>query len=238
MTSSIVSRSFASVGIRIRQADRYVCLTDMAQASGVTVSNYKRLPRYKIIIRELIKNHGGKEIDYCFRENNQTWSHFSIAMGMAYIAPAKFSIWFNETFIWKPLEDVNKTDVFMENLSKLIQTNNQHTTFVTEAEFRDHISKSFQDAECEVYINNKRYIIDILTNDHLIEVKHIKNWDKAITQLLEYWRFYPTKQKVLCLFGESKKYGLHYISACCFNLNIELRHYDNAGNLTDVKDYD
>lgn len=58
MTSSIVSRSFASVGIRIRQDDRYVCLTDMAKASGKKTNDWHRTKEAKDFISALSDDTG------------------------------------------------------------------------------------------------------------------------------------------------------------------------------------
>lgn len=47
--------------------------------------------------------------------------------------------------------------------------------------------------------NNRR--IDLLTEQELIEIKHIKYWGVAITQIANYSQYYPNHSKRIHLFG-------------------------------------
>ena len=52
---------------------------------------------------------------------------------------------------------------------------------------------------CEV--STKLGIIDILTDDKIIEIKHVKQWKSALGQILIYSRFYPNHTRCIHLFG-------------------------------------
>lgn len=46
--------------------------------------------------------------------------------------------------------------------------------------------------------------IDLLTNHKLYELKNACTWKSGVGQLICYGYFYPTHQKVLCLFNHEK----------------------------------
>jgi hypothetical protein len=54
----------------------------------------------------------------------------------------------------------------------------------------------------------KAGIVDILTNNMIIEIKHWKNWRNAIGQVLSYATCYPKHIPVICLYGRPRKYKL------------------------------
>ena len=56
---------------------------------------------------------------------------------------------------------------------------------------------------CEV--STKLGVIDILTDDKIIEIKEIKNWKSALGQILVYSKFYPNHKKCIHLFETKNK---------------------------------
>jgi hypothetical protein len=54
----------------------------------------------------------------------------------------------------------------------------------------------------------KAGIVDVLTSNMIIEIKHWKNWRNAIGQVLSYATCYPKHVPVICLYGRPRKYKL------------------------------
>ena len=75
----------------------------------------------------------------------------------------------------------------------------------------------------EKEVKCKNGIIDLITNDEIIEIKIFNNWKHAIGQILVYACDYPTHQKKLILFGEENKYKFEKIKSICelFNIQVE-----------------
>lgn len=71
-----------------------------------------------------------------------------------------------------------------------------------ESYYRDKLAKSL-DGQTEVSVPSGR--IDILTNNQIIEVKHIKKWKAALGQIIVYGDYYPYHQKRIHLFGEKNE---------------------------------
>lgn len=70
---------------------------------------------------------------------------------------------------------------------------------VREEYVRDHVAECHHGAK-EVIIDDLGRI-DVLTSKSIIEVKRTKAWMAAIGQLIVYSQYYPTRQKVLYLYG-------------------------------------
>ena len=49
----------------------------------------------------------------------------------------------------------------------------------------------------EYVVSTKLGVIDILTNDKIIEITEIKYWKSALGQILIYSRFYPNHKKCI-----------------------------------------
>lgn len=59
-----------------------------------------------------------------------------------------------------------------------------------------HTKKSGQ-----IEVSTPAGVIDLLTCSEIIEIKNVKNWKSAMGQVLAYGFYYPSHQKVICLFG-------------------------------------
>ena len=76
---------------------------------------------------------------------------------------------------------------------------------------------------CEVF--TELGIIDILTDNKIIEIKDIKNWKSALGQILVYSEFYPDHKKCIHLYGiENNKKFLEKIKNIYLKYNVELTY--------------
>lgn len=62
--------------------------------------------------------------------------------------------------------------------------------------------------------------IDILTNDQVIEVKHVKDWKAALGQVLAYGAFYPEHQKRIHLFGDCPTQKREVLQSTCEGMGV------------------
>jgi hypothetical protein len=123
---SILARSFNDRLIRIRQSDRYVSGTDMAQAANKLFADWNRLKStteylqalesvMRIPITELVQVFQGG-----VPENQGTWLHPKVALRFAQWCSAKFAVqvdcWIDE------LLTTGKVELESENLKTLQQT--------------------------------------------------------------------------------------------------------------------
>jgi hypothetical protein len=63
-------------------------------------------------------------------------------------------------------------------------------------------------------------VIDILSDDLIIEVKSCKSWKHAIGQILVYGHYYPSKTKLVALFGNVSDARRKLIETHCKQLSI------------------
>lgn len=127
---SILARSFNDRLIRIRQSDRYVSGTDMAQAANKLFADWNRLKSTSeylkelesamgIPISELVEIHKGVEVGGR-SENQGTWLHPKVALRFAQWCSAKFAVqvdcWIDE------LLTTGKVELESENLKTLQMT--------------------------------------------------------------------------------------------------------------------
>lgn len=86
-----------------------------------------------------------------------------------------------------------------------------------ESYYRDKLAKSLN-GQIEVQVPTGR--IDILTNNQIIEVKHIKRWKGALGQIIVYGDYYPNHQKRIHLFGENDDAQTLLIVQQCQKQNV------------------
>lgn len=82
--------------------------------------------------------------------------------------------------------------------------------------------------------------IDVLTNEYIIEVKNCIDWKYAIGQLLVYSAYYPSRTKMLYIFGEETEKYRKLIDYHCSNLGIEAKYSNDVNDtewLLHYKDY-
>lgn len=71
-------------------------------------------------------------------------------------------------------------------------------------------------------------IIDILTNDEIIEIKNWKGWHHAIGQLMVYSYYYPKHMKRIHFFGEFPSQDkMIVIKTICTHHRIKITHEPN-----------
>lgn len=76
------------------------------------------------------------------------------------------------------------------------------------------------DGVCEV--NTPIGRIDVLTNNSVIEVKHVKYFKAAMGQVLSYGVYYPSHKKKLYLFGRVSKRRRWDIELACKKFDVEV----------------
>jgi hypothetical protein len=128
---SILAKSFNDRLIRIRQDDRYVSATDMAQACGKLLADWKRLKSTSeyleafqsamgIPIAELVEIHMGVEVGGR-PENQGTWLHPKVALRFAQWCSPHFAVqvdcWIDE------LLTTGKVQLESENIQGLQLSN-------------------------------------------------------------------------------------------------------------------
>lgn len=64
--------------------------------------------------------------------------------------------------------------------------------------------------------------IDLLTDEHLIEIKEIRSWKCGIGQLMAYGIYYPNHKKSLFLFNVNSANNLENVHFVCKNLGINI----------------
>jgi hypothetical protein len=123
---SILARSFDDRLIRIRQSDRYVSGTDMAQAANKLFADWNRLKSTSEYLQELESVMGIPITDLVqvyqggIPENQGTWLHPKVALRFAQWCSAKFAVqvdcWIDE------LLTTGKVELESENLKTLQMT--------------------------------------------------------------------------------------------------------------------
>ena len=112
------------------------------------------------------------------------------------------------------IEDFLAKDINVKDTSKA----NKRKKKRSESYYRDKLAKSLN-GQMEVKVPYGR--IDILTNNQIIEVKHIKKWNAALGQVITYAYFYPNHQKRIHLFGvENNSHKISMIQEQCRAQNI------------------
>lgn len=105
-------------------------------------------------------------------------------------------------------------DIDLGNNSKVNQPKEKRN----ESYYRDKLAKSLN-GQIEIQVPSGR--IDILTNNQIIEVKHIKKWSAALGQIITYGYHYPNHQKRIHLFGlENNSSKINLIKKQCQEQNI------------------
>jgi hypothetical protein len=66
--------------------------------------------------------------------------------------------------------------------------------------------------------------IDLLTEEEVIEVKHIRNWKSALGQVLSYAHYFPAHRPRIHLFGEKGSADLSKIKQICTSHDIKVTY--------------
>ena len=130
------------------------------------------------------------------------------------IFAVKISIWIEE---WKKYSHNNLLEYYTE-LSKLeVSINNNKEKIIQQELHKCYGGKT------EVKCNNG--IIDLLTNNMLIEIKDYYNWKCALGQLIAYSFDYPDKEKCMYLFNVNDQ-KINNIKKICKLNKIKLMIYN------------
>ena len=69
--------------------------------------------------------------------------------------------------------------------------------------------------------------IDLLTSLEIIEIKKIPDWKYALGQILAYGHYYPSHQKVICLFGHSHTTYKEIIEDICLPHKVVVEWFES-----------
>lgn len=117
---------------------------------------------------------------------------------------------------------INGTYVHPSLMEHIIRWMNNPKCNQPEYEIQQKLNKKLN-GTCEV--STKLGIIDILTNDKIIEIKNMNHWKSALGQILIYSEFYPDHKKCIHLFGiKNNKDLLEEIKNIYLKYNIELTY--------------
>ena len=89
-----------------------------------------------------------------------------------------------------------------------------------EKSIEDNLARSIPMATQQV--RTAAGVVDIVTPDEIIEVKHIKNWKCAVGQVMVYQSYFPGKKRRIHLFGDTATFSKSLIQKHCSKLNIAI----------------
>jgi hypothetical protein len=196
-----MSLTLNNIAIESRAEDNFINATQLCKAGGKKFKDWDRLDSTKELIKELEKSIGVdancKLIDKKVGGSHSgSWVHPDLAVPLAqWISPAftiQVSKWIRE---WRSFSDENEAK-YMKELSNLKPS----ASTQLEKEIQLKLQKELGAA---IEVRTPVGYIDLLTDNKIIEIKHISNWKSALGQVLSYGDFYPEKNKELYLFGES-----------------------------------
>lgn len=156
---------------------------------------------------------GGKLLDV-----RGTYVHPMLITLMAHWISPKFavkvSIWIEQ---WKKYSDENTVNYFdaLSNLESYDHSNKEKLV-------QKKLQKKYGG---EIEVPTKIGNIDLLTDDSIIEIKTYDNWKHAVGQIIMYSKFYPNKDKYICLFDANDK-DVKMIKKLCSEDNINVLVYD------------
>ena len=213
-------KSWNNRTIRIR-GDRYVSLTDMAQATGVK----KLLSWDKTKAGKSFLSAASRKLDLPTTalmelKTQEKWVHpiifYNIVVNALPVAISfEMESWWFELH-GQTLDSVtNQVASLLPELVYLVPSTNRE--LIWEKDYSDYLAEEL-DGEREVPVPSGR--IDVLTETEIIEVKEKADWLEAVEQVNRYSTYFPYKTKRIHLFGKSAKYSDSYISQYCEALNI------------------
>jgi KilA-N domain len=164
-------------------------------------------------LNEFMSNNSTKNFINVFKEKNKNIENPIIEkvsllnpnVNHIYCHPYIFThtcCWISSEFFYKVTEwiDKSKKDIILE-YHKEISKIKKDEYFLKEKEIQIKLV-DFYNAEKEIKTNYG--YIDVLTNDKIIEIKHIDNYKNALGQILFYSFEYPDREKIIYLFSEEE----------------------------------
>lgn len=216
-------------GRTIRQREQgYLSATDMCQACDKKVAylnSFVRNQRIQIMFKHDLNG------NFVIKDSESVWYKRPLAMALGCALNSELSYWIDEWLIWEPIEAADKTAELVEKIQDFFSSGQLKTTaLVSEFSYRDHL-RSVLGGISEVILGDGKYRIDLLTDDAVIEVKFLADWLKGLEQVNTYSTYYPTKKKVLALFGQSRRQDLSYIRSYCAALQVEVIYLHSDGTI-------
>lgn len=134
-----------------------------------------------------------------------------IAHWVSPIFALKISIWIEE---WKSYENNNET--YWNEISKIKPSKNNQK----ELKIKNKLNRSLKG---ETEVETSHGLIDILTENEIIEIKTSKLYKHALGQILAYGVYYPNHQKVIYLFDLQCDFNLKKVRRFYQKYDVELR---------------
>lgn len=202
--------------IEVRPLDGFINATQICKAGGKRFNDWNCLNSVKDqmkILREILKNSFVVE-SKVGGNHSGTWIHPALATLLAqWISPrfaVKVALWLEE---WKAADKENR-DEYMEELASLEPSCSDQAERAVKLELHSRIGGRME-------VGTPIGRIDLLTDEYLIEIKHISGWKSALGQVLAYSDFYPDHVKKVVLFGEPTV-SMETIARICRKSEVEV----------------
>ena len=114
----------------------------------------------------------------------------------------------------KAIESYNKLNFEYPIKQEVKKTNHQK-----EKQFKNKLANKFNG---EIGTICKTGIVDIITEEKIIEVKRINEWKQAVGKICIYNLEFPDKEKVIALLGETSNEMKQMITLFCKELNVNV----------------
>jgi hypothetical protein len=196
----------------IREKDAYVNITHLSRLCGKRWHNYYKNKKTMLFLQQLsvdVEMPINALIEITMtgpNDNRATWVHPSVATYIASLISVEFAVkvsrWIEEAKVAIPRIQQEYTDE-LHNLKPC-------TIDAIESRIRDRIAEELG-GRVEVSCRHGR--IDVVTDDEVIEVKHIVKYLHALGQVLGYGSDFPHLKKRVILFGTATEVN-HYLHNC------------------------
>ena len=211
----------------VRESDGYINATKLAQAAGKFWGHYNENAKHQVYLAKLAKElniplnqlvlsqRGGS------RYKQGTWIHPQVATHFACWVSIDFSI---RVLGWMEQAKKEVPRIALEYVTAMSNLTCDDGNTCMERIVRDALALK---CNGKVEVECKHGFIDILTDDELIEVKHVSGYKHALGQVLAYSKSFPTRSLRIHLFGTEDELKPDLIELCeslCNEYNIRVTH--------------
>lgn len=205
-----------------RKADNFINASKLCKDNGKKISLWIRLKSTKALIELLEIELDKKVIDYKVSSKYGVWIHPRLAISLSqWISPSfaiKVSEWMEE---WKSSEgNEDKFDIAVSELSK-------HKNDKLIGEEKRIQLKLKQQLGAKIEVKTPVGNIDLLTSEHIIEVKKFNQWKHALGQILCYSNYYPNHKKQIYLYENESEKDLEIMKSICKGFGVEVIYYSD-----------
>ncbi len=208
------------VKITYRTSDNYINITKLCQAGNREFRTYHRSKKTKTFLKILskeLKIDNLIKIEQTNSKDKATWAHPRVATNIAQWISCEFDVkitqWIEE---WKKFGD--NDNIYIKEINNIIPENLYSTL---EKEIQLRLQKELGG---EIEVKTDAGYIDLLTDNEIIEIKHITNWKNAVGQILIYSQDYPTHIKRIHLFDDINIKPDKIIEERCEKFNIKITY--------------